>query len=366
MSASASAVAAFATALLCAYALAPVAIRTARRTGFLDRPYGYKGHKAPTPYLGGAAVLLSMLLATLLFAGFDANLPAILGAAAALALLGGIDDRFSVSPALRIVVELAATSVLFAAGVHWSVFGNGPLDFALTALWVVGVVNAFNLMDNMDGACATVTAVSCAGIGTLALIDGNSAFGVVAFALTGACAGFLPRNLAGPARIFLGDGGSMPLGLLVAGLSMGVTGGGGDAFLVGAMLVGLPILDTTLVSVSRLRRGVSIVTAGRDHLTHRLLSRAGTPRRVCTALVLAQVLLSGLAVAGARTGEGATLAVAGVSVALGLGALVLLEAPSWRPASMPDARERSEVGERDPVTGAREVGELEPVGVDRA
>src|SRR5207248_11415996 len=159
----------------------------------------------------------------------------------------------------------------------------GVGDFALTVASVVIAVNAFNLMDNIDGACGSVTAVACAGTGALAAIKGEWTIAALAFALSGACAGFLPFNLAGPARIFLGDGGSMPAGFLVAALVMATAwhGRGGDpAVVVGALLAGLPIFDAALVSYARIRRGVSVMTGGRDHLTHRLLLHLRSPRAV--------------------------------------------------------------------------------------
>lgn len=122
-----------------------------------------------------------------------------------------------------------------------------------------------NLMDDLDGAASTVTAGSAAGIGTLALAEGDTGLAAVAFALCGACVGFLPYNLADPARIFLGDGGSMPLGMLIAGLAMGAAGHAGldgSALLTAGLLAGLAILDTTLVTVSRWRRHVSLLTGG--------------------------------------------------------------------------------------------------------
>ena len=332
MSSTRTALLALAIAAAAAYVLAPVAIAVARRTNFLDRPVGYKGHQLPTPYLGGATVGLALLLATALLADVDAGLAAILGCAGGLALLGAVDDRRSVSPRWRIAAELAATSVLFINGVHWTVFGEPVLNFALTALWVVGIVNATNLMDNMDGTAATVVAVSGAGIGALALTDGLPAVAIISFALTGGCLGFLPRNLTRPARLFLGDGGSMPLGFLLAALSISSGPRTGVALLVAAMIVGLPILDTALVSVSRVRRGLTVVTAGRDHLTHRLLARVGSPRRVCLILFGAQGLLVLLALVSDRAGQAAVILTAAVLAAAGIATMVILDSPASRRA----------------------------------
>ena len=339
-----------------AFLLAELAIRVALATGFVDHPVGYKGHLAATPYLGGAAVVVAFVGVSLAgTAGGGRSLTAVLGCAAALALVGTIDDRIAVAPRWRVVTEVAAAGVLFAAGVHWSVFGSGVLDFALSAAWVVGVVNAFNLMDNIDGATGTVTAVSAAALGTIALAAGQTSLAVAAFAVAGACVGFLGHNLASPARIFLGDGGSMPLGFAVAGLGMAVLGGGSlgrGAVLAGAVAAGLPILDTALVIVSRRRRGIPFVTGGRDHLTHRLLSRAGSARRVAVLLAAGQGVLAGVAIACTQLGTAFTLAAAVALAAAGAAALIVLESPAWRPRSdFERARDRELAASRFAATG---------------
>jgi UDP-GlcNAc:undecaprenyl-phosphate/decaprenyl-phosphate GlcNAc-1-phosphate transferase len=148
--------------------------------------------------------------------------------------------------------------------------------------------------------------------------------------LTGGCLGFLPRNLARPARLFLGDGGSMPLGFLIAALAISSGPRDGAAVLVGAMLVGLSILDTTLVSVSRVRRGLTVVTAGRDHLTHRLLGRVGSPGRVCLVVFGAQALLVLLAVVSDQLGQTAVILTAAGLVVAGFVAMVRLDSPASR------------------------------------
>jgi UDP-GlcNAc:undecaprenyl-phosphate GlcNAc-1-phosphate transferase len=170
----------------------------------------------------------------------------------------------------------------------------------------------------------------------LAAADGNAALGAIALALAGACAGYLPFNLASPSRIFLGDGGSVPIGFLIAATIMALPESGrlGWATIpLAVVLVGLPALDTALVIVSRKRRGVGICTGGRDHLTHRLRARLGTPRRVAMALATGQAFLCG---AGAVLYEFKdSIAMAG-SLTLILGGIfvvALLESPEWAPAA---------------------------------
>ena len=282
-------------------------------------------------------MLAAFLLAALVVAGASGRLLVPLGCAVGLWVLGTIDDRVAVAPKWRLLAEIGAGAALFAAGFGWDTNFLGFADLLLTAVSVVIAVNAFNLMDNLDGACSTVTAVAAAGIGVLAALKGHVAIAVLASALAGACVGFLPFNLARPARIFLGDGGSMPAGFLAAALAIAVSRhdpDGNAGVLVGALLVGLPIFDATLVSFSRTRRGVSVVTGGRDHLTHRLLLVLGSPRRVAVALALLQGLLSGLAILASEVSP-ITPAAVGLGVFLvAILAILMLDKPRWRPAGM--------------------------------
>jgi UDP-GlcNAc:undecaprenyl-phosphate GlcNAc-1-phosphate transferase len=193
-------------------------------------------------------------------------------------------------------------------------------------------MNAFNLMDNMDGAAATTGAVSALGAGALALVVGHTPLAVLCFAVAGSCAGFLPHNLAGPARIFMGDGGSLPLGFLVASVVMEAAAAnspGLSAVVVAGLLVGLVVLDTTLVVFSRLRGGRGVLVGGRDHLTHRLAKRLGSPRRVAVAFATTQVLLCAATVTVAAVNVLWILMVGSVVATLGLLAISVLETPPW-------------------------------------
>jgi UDP-GlcNAc:undecaprenyl-phosphate GlcNAc-1-phosphate transferase len=315
--------AAFALACAVAMLAAPLARRLALRTDFLDHPVGYKGHGAPTPYLGGLAVMAGFLAAFLLFADGLDDRWALLGGALGLLAVGTLDDRVGLGIAPRLAAQVAAALALWGAGAGWDAFGSDAADLALTLFWVAGLINALNLMDNLDGACSSVAGASALGIAALALINGDEAAAAAAAALAGACVGFLPSNLARPAKSFLGDGGSVPIGFILAALIMGVDGDGlgWAAVLASAPLAGLVILDTTLVVISRRRGGRPVLEGGRDHLTHRVLLRAGTPRRVATVLAGAQLLLCALAIGLHRleTGEVALATL----LYLGTGALVL-------------------------------------------
>jgi UDP-GlcNAc:undecaprenyl-phosphate GlcNAc-1-phosphate transferase len=334
---------AFLVSLIATSALTPGAIRLATRMEFYDRPVGYKAHAAPTAYLGGAALIVGFVLAASLTSVDRSLLAPIAAGAVGLAVLGTLDDRMTVRPRHRLAAEAGAATLLWAAGAGWGFLSSGFEQLVLTVIWVVAFTNAFNLMDNMDGAGASVGAVCAAGIAGLAISLSDVAVAALALALCGACVGFLPFNLrsAGPARIFLGDGGSMPIGFLLAALTMNVAVHerlGWPVLLVGGMLLGALVLDTTLVIVSRSRRGVALVTAGRDHLTHRLHARLASAGWVAATLVLAQAAVAGLAVAALHAGRTAIVATAVGCLSLGAAVIALLESPGWAPV-FPDLAE---------------------------
>jgi len=293
-----------------AYMTTPVAILAARRLAFYDVPAGYKGHRRPTPYLGGAAVMAAFVVALLLVFPNSTRTVPLVGGVVVLWALGTVDDRRNVSPLVRAIVEFALGALLSALGHGWHLGAGPQVDAVVNGIWVVGVVNAFNLFDNMDGAASTIAIAASAGTGILALATHNAWAAAGSAALCGACLGFLPHNLAKPARIFLGDGGSMPLGFAVAILTASAAQTAepsGLALLTGLLLVGVPALDTCLVVISRRRRGISILTGGQDHLTHRTRRRMRTARRVALVLGSAQVLVSALVIVATRSGSSAVV-----------------------------------------------------------
>jgi UDP-GlcNAc:undecaprenyl-phosphate GlcNAc-1-phosphate transferase len=320
---------AFGLAAAVAAAATPCLIAIAHRTGFYDHPTGYKQHAAATPYLGGIAVVLGLFAGSLTFGSGLDGLRVILAVALAMAVLGTLDDRVGLGIGGRVLAEIGAGGVLYAGDIAWSPFASDGANLLLTIVFVLGVINAYNLMDNLDGAAATVALVSAAGLGVYATAKGDVALGAVALAMAGACAGFLPYNLSAPAaRIFLGDGGSMPIGATIAGLIMALPGTiGWDWHIIPVLvvLVGLPAFDTALVIVSRRRRGVNVLSGGRDHLTHRLLAILGSPRRVALALAWGQTILSAVAIAFLSLSKGPAAAAAGVLLCLGAATVVLLE-----------------------------------------
>jgi len=324
----------FSIALIGALAVTPLARRAALRFGIVDNPGGRKAHAAPMPYLGGLAIYLAFMVFLLgLFArngtGTDTT-PllqgvAIVVGATLMVALGLVDDRFALPPLIKLAGQFIAAVLLFVAGVHFH-FNHFPmLDAPVSVLFVLGITNAFNLLDNMDGLSVGTAAIGCLNFFALALLQpGNKQVIVatMAVALAGACLGFLYYNF-NPARIFMGDAGSLFLGFMLAVLGLKINMNGfanlhAVNFFVPIVVLGVPIFDTSLVVVSRLRRGVSPAQGGRDHTSHRLVLLGLTVREAVMAVYIAGfgLGLCGILLTVARLTGGLTLV--GLLVALGL------------------------------------------------
>jgi len=293
-------VAAFAVATVVSLVLTPLAIRAALRLGVLDRPGEHKSHATPTPYLGGVAIVLAVTLAILLAAivrGEElatlSQLLGLLGIALGMALTGLVDDLRGLPVALRFGLQFAAALGLWAIGIRISLTGLTVLDLPLTVLWTVGITNAMNLLDNMDGLSASTATIASLWFGVIALINGQVLVGALAFAVAGAAAGFLRDNRP-PARIYMGDAGSLFLGIMLASLGMQLSLGRGMLVTaaVPVLILTVPVLDTALVTVARLRHGISPFQGGRDHTSHRLV-RVGLPVPVAVGLIAIASLAHG-------------------------------------------------------------------------
>jgi UDP-GlcNAc:undecaprenyl-phosphate GlcNAc-1-phosphate transferase len=254
----------------------PLAARLARRWNAIDWPGPRKFHTRPIPRLGGLAIFGAAILTL----GFFLDGPvlreglAILGAGSLIALVGFLDDmgRLHSQVKLFFAMPLAAL-ILMAAGIRAEVTPWAWFNVGITLLWVVGIICAFNLLDNMDGLTAGVSAVTAAFFTALAVLGGQSLVGLLGAAVLGVSVGFLVYNFH-PARIFMGDGGAMFLGFMMATLGLKLRPletPSGVSWMVPVLALGVPIFDTTLVTVSRIRRGlVPFMSPGKDHLSHRL------------------------------------------------------------------------------------------------
>lgn len=295
----------FASALLLVLGATPVIRRVADRFGVIDQPDRRKLHRAPVPLLGGIAIYLGFILALLLFGeGWVLSQAiSILVGATIVSFLGIWDDRWGVRPLLKLLGQLVAASVLIVSGIYVSFLPYPALNVAITLVWVLGITNALNLLDNMDGLSGGVGAVAAAFFLLLAAMNGQYLVASVAAALLGACIGFLYYNF-NPATIFMGDAGSMFLGFILAVVGIKLRFPGRPSmvtWMIPVVVLALPIFDTTLVVVSRLRRGMNPLTnPGKDHVSHRLVQMGLSQRRavivlylICCALGLAALFIMG-------------------------------------------------------------------------
>lgn len=264
--------------------------RMAIGAGFVDAPNARKVHTTPVPLLGGIGIFAGAVLAVVLI--YEGRIPrSMAGALIAgtmVALIGVLDDRRGLSPAVRLVVQAAAVAVLIAFGVRVRLPIPEVFNYALTLFWILGITNAINLLDNMDGLSAGVSAVAAAFMTLLGAFNGQYLVSALAAAILGACIGFLRYNFK-PAKIFMGDAGAYFLGFWLALLGIQLRFPQNVNFvtwMVPVLVLGLPIFDTALVTISRLRRGVHPFTGGQDHLSHRLVQRGFSQREAVLLLYL--------------------------------------------------------------------------------
>jgi UDP-GlcNAc:undecaprenyl-phosphate/decaprenyl-phosphate GlcNAc-1-phosphate transferase len=282
------------SALLLAIGVTPLVRTTARRLGVLDHPNQRKQHVVPTPLLGGLAIYVAFIVALVLLGNrFYVNQVAgiVLGATL-VSFLGFWDDRRGMSPWVKLAGQFVAAAILVVGDVRVSFLPWPWLNIALTLLWVVTITNAFNLLDNMDGLSGGLACIAAVFFLLFAATSKQYLVGVLAAALVGACAGFLFYNF-NPATIFMGDTGSLFLGFVLAGVGIKLRFPDNSAFvtwMVPVLVLALPLFDTTLVVVSRVRRGLNpLTTPGKDHISHRLAYLTGSPREA----VLICYLLAG-------------------------------------------------------------------------
>lgn len=263
--------------------------RLAISLGFVDAPAQRKMHSTPIPLMGGVAIYLGAILALALFSNRVAqSITGVLLALSIVALVGLIDDRVGLPAWAKLGGQFISFLVLLYYGIYVQLPIPELANYAITFIWLAGISNAINFLDNMDGLSAGVSAVAASFMLLLAVINEQILVSALAAALLGSCLGFLRYNFR-PAQIFMGDAGSLFLGfsLAILGLQLRfpenvpvVT------WMVPVLILGLPIFDTTLVVFSRIRRGVSPNTAGKDHTSHRLVARGFSQREAVLFLYL--------------------------------------------------------------------------------
>ena len=330
-------------AAVVAYFGTPLAGRLAGFLGMLDAPGDRKMHKGTVPYLGGVAILAGWLIA-FLTPGTLTQSVVLVGGMTILGIVGFIDDRYDSSESRRLVVQILVATLAYAGGVRMTPTDVAAVDFLLTILWLVGITNAFNFMDNMDGLAAGVGGIAALFLGINGLLFGQKLVSVLGFCFAGSCAGFLRHNFH-PAKIFMGDTGSLPLGFGLAVLAIKVQFPGVHPLVAAAVPVvtlGLFVIDTTVMTLGRIVRGEKVVGARLDHISHRMLKKDFPVHRIALLMYAAAGLLGAAGLALSQSPTDVALPLLGVILAVGaVATFVVLRWPVLRGMQRPAVAEEA-------------------------
>jgi UDP-GlcNAc:undecaprenyl-phosphate GlcNAc-1-phosphate transferase len=280
--------------------LTPLAIKIAIRFKLIDIPHSapHKTHKSPVPKAGGSAIMFAVFLVTL--GGgrlFTRDIFPILLASIPIFLFGILDDARGLSAGWKLLGQCIASAILVWQGVYIRMFPYPSLNLAMTFFWLIGMTNAFNLVDSMDGLVVGLAAIAGAFF-ILVTMDANQQdLTYLSAVLLGSCVGMFFFNSV-PAKTFLGDSGAQFLGFVLASVALAYTPPGlpqPSSWFVPILLLSIPIFDTTLVVYSRLRQKVPIYQAGHDHIYHRLIGLSMSPTQAVTAMHVSAILVGCLA-----------------------------------------------------------------------
>lgn len=323
---------AFGLSLLAVLALTPAVRSLARRLSFLDHPSRSKVHIRPTPLMGGIAVALASLASAaaalaLMRCPYSARIVGFMSGGLMVIVLGLADDANGMRPAVKLTGQTVAAAVMLLSGGVEGLPIPMLIGFPLALFWMVGLMNAFNFLDNMDGITSGLAAIASFGIFSLALGNGHTQTAIAAIAVAGGALGFLRYNFS-PASIFLGDAGSLFLGYVVGGLSLRAVAyadAGSPALLLPVLMLGYPIFDAFLVTSSRVLDGRDVATGGKDHSSHRLARLGLTPRQTAITIYAISASLTGAAVylSFFQSGRPNLMAVTTLAAAVGMAFLGL-------------------------------------------
>ena len=328
-------------AALAVVALTPLAAHLARAVGAVAEPRGRSIHSTPTPLLGGLAILAGFLIPVIYYLPtFDTPAKALIVGGILISLLGAVDDVVDLSPALKLIGQAACAVIPVAAGLtidHLTLpfFGAGdlgPAQYPVTVLWFVALANMINFTDGMDGLAAGVSGIGLTTFAILAATLDRATPAIIAASLAGAAIGFLAHNFH-PARVFMGDAGSLLLGFVIAGVAVSGVMKSAAAVAIGLPLIvlAIPILDTSFVILKRLKHGMPVYSADRSHFHHRFFTIGWSQRRTVLALYAWCSLMSAVAIvismhAGGAIGLGIAL---GAVFTAGVYLVYLLEILKW-------------------------------------
>lgn len=308
---------ALAVALIICFCATPIVKMFAQKVGAIDDPSDERRvHDHPIPRMGGLAIFLGFILSVVLFVEVTAQIRGILLGAIIIVVCGAIDDVVSIRPIIKLLVQILAAVLAIAHGVvieflmNPNIFlGGEPLALGVLAIpvsivWIVAITNSVNLIDGLDGLAVGVSAISSATMLVIALLVPQGETAIILAALVGACLGFMPYNL-NPAKIFMGDTGSLLLGYVLATVSVlglfkfyAIV-----SFVVPMLALALPIFDTVFAFLRRLIRGQNPMKADRGHFHHRLMDLGLNQKQAVAVLYSISALLGLAAVLLATSGE---------------------------------------------------------------
>ncbi len=299
----------FITSTLISFLVTPFIRMIAIKTNYVDNPQNNKIHAHSTPLLGGVAIFLAVFIGILsqwdviVLSRMSAQVTAIIVGAAILLLLGLVDDRIGMGPHMKLLGQFVAAMVLFKSGLRVDVFGNYYANLFITYLWVIGMTNSFNLLDNMNGLSSGVSAIAAFFFGIMSLVNGQGIVALVSFCLCGSCLGFLRYNFP-QANIFMGDAGSLVIGFILSSVALLVNWKvphvTASSIIATLLILAYPIFDTTLVTVIRFMEKRSVFQGGRDHSSHRLALLGLKAKGAVLVIYLICVLLGISAMAVSR------------------------------------------------------------------
>ena len=292
----------FIISFLTVFFATPKVIRFAHKVGFLDYPTPHKVHEKPTPLLGGAVVYLGFAISLswgVFLSGipWGGNLMGIFLGSFLLVLLGLWDDKRKLSPSHKFFGQILASLLFIIFSQRPIILTHSFLDALILLLWIVGLINALNFLDNMDGLCGGITFIHCLAFLVIGLLNKQILVVLIALSLAGAVLAFLRYNFH-PAKIFLGDAGSMLNGFLLAcmGVLFAQKNSSPHALLVPILILSYPIFDITFVTFTRLREGRKFYQGGKDHSTHRMVKMGIKQQQTVWSIYLICLVLGALSV----------------------------------------------------------------------
>ena len=338
-------IAAFAVAAVLSYFFTPPFKNFAHKVGAIDVPKDARRmHKKPIPRLGGLAIYGGFLCSILIFGQLDENMLCVLLGAAIIVALGIFDDVLALGAKLKFVVQIVAAAIPVCIGdLQIGLFTNlnplsdtpfvhlGILAVPVTIIWIVGITNAVNLIDGLDGLAVGVSSIAAITMLAVALLTGNMPIAITMAALAGACIGFMPYNL-NPAKIFMGDTGSTFLGYMLATVSiMGLFKFYAViSFAVPFLILGLPIFDTANAIIRRVAAGRSPMSPDRGHVHHKLIDMGFNQKQAVAILYAISATLGLTAVVLTSSGEvKAIVLLLAVLAAILVGACIIYGAEHW-------------------------------------